>query len=145
MLPKSTHEADYKAIRAIADEKALSKFQAKLSAANLFIKDGEAFGSDDGDGNYYLLKASESTRPQVVDRDRSPLYPEDAGIKMYSGTVVNVLIRPWVQDNTHGRKINANLLAVQRVADGERRTSAPSPIIVNNVFDSLADDLDDGL
>lgn len=64
----------------------------------------------------YIVRASESTRPTVVNRDKSPLTAEDAVI--YDGCHVTAIISLWAQDNKFGKRINANLVGVQFKGDG---------------------------
>jgi hypothetical protein len=52
-----------------------------------------------------------------VDRDRSLITEDDN--KLYAGCYVNAIIELWVQDNSYGKRVNANLLGVQFFKDGE--------------------------
>jgi hypothetical protein len=137
LLRKDTHKAEIVALNKKLTELAVGKWQFKLPQAQFFLKDGEAFAKNEGDENYFIISASESTRPSVIDADKTAIYPEEADEKMYPGTVVNLLIRPWMQDNTYGKKINANLLAVQRVRDGER-LAASRAIDTDSVFEDVS-------
>ena len=38
---------------------------------------------------------------------------------IYGGCIVNAAVRPWLQDNNHGRAVRCDLIAVQFAADGE--------------------------
>jgi hypothetical protein len=55
---------------------------------------------------------------------------------MYGGCRVNAAIKPWLQDNKHGRGIRCDLIAVQFAADdtpfGEGATDA------SNLFGAVA-------
>ena len=91
---------------------------------------------DGYEGMFYVTSANK-TRPTVVDRDRSPLAEEDG--KPYSGAFVNGSITLWVQDNEFGKRINANLRAVQFVKDGE--AFGVKPVDAEDEFDVI-DDID---
>jgi hypothetical protein len=56
--------------------------------------------------------------------------------QMYGGCRVNVAIKPWLQENKHGRGVRADLVAVQFAGDdqpfGEGRTDA------SNMFGAVA-------
>ena len=39
--------------------------------------------------------------------------------KMYGGCRVNVALKPWLQENKHGRGIRCDLVALQFAKDGE--------------------------
>ena len=77
----------------------------------------------------------------MVGKKREPLSEEDDVV--YGGVIVNVLIRPWAQDNKFGKRINANLVAVQFVRDGERFGQA-RPDINEHFGDEEGGDGDSG-
>ena len=89
---------------------------AKLPADKICLKDGDDSGRDEYEG-HYTIKAANSKRPKVIDRDKSPLAEDDG--KPYSGCYVNAVIDLWAMNNSYGRRINANLLGVQFFKDGE--------------------------
>ena len=62
------------------------------------------------------IKASSGKRPMVIGTDRAPLTEDDG--KPYAGCYVNAIVELWGQDNQFGKRVNANLLAVQFVKDG---------------------------
>lgn len=99
-------------------------------------KDGEVY---DGFEDKYSLSASNKVRPTVVDRDRSPLTEADG--KPYGGCYVNAIVDIYAQDHkdpTIGRRINASLMGVQFVKDGES-FGAPR-VAKEDAFDMLAED-----
>lgn len=68
-------------------------------------------------GMFYLVTAN-SNRPTIVTRDREAVVP---GNKQwpYSGCYVNTNPTLWIQDNSFGIAIRANLRIVQFVDDGK--------------------------
>ena len=88
----------------------------KLPPDKLCLRDGDA-SEYDGFGGHMSLKASNNGRPLVIHRDKSVI-TEDDGI-IYAGCYVNAQINLWSQDNQWGKRVNANLLGVQFVRDGE--------------------------
>ena len=73
-------------------------------------------------GNVYIT-AGRDTAPQMIQADGTPV---DAGNtmayqqlarKMYGGCRVNAAIKPWPQDNKHGRAIRCDLVAIQFAGD----------------------------
>lgn len=56
-------------------------------------------------------------KPLVIDRDRSPLEAKSG--RPYSGCYVNALVDIWAQDNSFGKRVNAQLKGVQFVKDGD--------------------------
>jgi hypothetical protein len=68
-------------------------------------------------GMFYIT-ARNKTRPIVVDRDKSPLVEADG--KPYGGCYVNVTVDIYAHDKPGlGKRVDATLLAVQFVSDGE--------------------------
>lgn len=104
-------------IDATIDRLALDFWKKKISFKRC-LRDGNEKGEMDGygDGTSFLA-ASRKTRPPVVDRTLNPVTEADGVI--YAGCYVNATIRLWVQDNKWGKRVNAELRAVQFVKDGE--------------------------
>lgn len=82
------------------------------------------------------LKAASKARPLVIDRKKAPITEDDEII--YSGCYVNAIISLWVQNNDFGKRVNATLLAVQFVKDGEPLSGGASASVDD--FDDLGDD-----
>jgi len=92
-----------------------AKFK-KLGADRICLKDGDE--SDyDGYADHWSLKASNTRRPTIVDQRKNPT-TEDDGL-LYAGCYVNAQIDFWSQNNSFGKRINANLLILQFLRDGE--------------------------
>lgn len=76
------------------------------------------------EGKVYI-SANKDQMPQMIRADGKPV---DAGNtmeyqslarKLYGGCYVNAAIRPWLQDNKHGRGIRCDLVAIQFARDGD--------------------------
>jgi hypothetical protein len=65
----------------------------------------------------HFVNTSNKARPTVVDADKSPLTAQDG--KPYGGCYVNAIIDIWPQDNGYGKRVNATLMGVQFVKDGD--------------------------
>jgi hypothetical protein len=92
---------------------------ATLKAANkICVQDGDAKSDYDGYAGMKYINASNKIRPLVVDGNRTPLAASDG--KLYSGCYVNAVLDIWAQSNQFGKRINASLLGVQFLRDGER-------------------------
>lgn len=89
---------------------------AKVPSDKICLKDGDESGRDEYEG-HYTIKCSNNKRPKVIDRDKSVLAEDDG--KPYSGCYVNAVLDLWVQNNSYGKRVNANLLGVQFFKDGE--------------------------
>lgn len=131
LLPKKTHEAAKNEVKKMISE-LLETNKAKfkgakpvLPADRKFLRDGDLTGKVENEG-MFTISARENKRPSVRDRDKSVLSKDDAD-RIYGGCWVNILIRPWFQDNKYGKRVNANFVALQFVKDdtafGEGRLS----------------------
>jgi hypothetical protein len=89
---------------------------AKIPADKICLKDGDDSGRSEYEG-HMTIKASNAKRPLVIDRDKTPLGEGDN--RIYSGCYVNGIVELWAQNNQWGKRINANLLAVQFFRDGD--------------------------
>lgn len=79
------------------------------------------------------ITARNKVRPIVVDRDKTPLIEADG--KPYGGCYVNVSVDIYAHDKPGlGKRVDATLLAVQFVGDGESFGGAKGSA---DVFDSL--------
>jgi hypothetical protein len=117
LLDKKKHADKIKEIEAaIASAIKESLKGAKLGGDKICLKDGDDFEYAGYAGNM-SIKASNSKRPLVIDRDKSPLTEDDN--RIYAGCRVNAIIELWAQNNNYGKRINANLLAVQFFKDDE--------------------------
>lgn len=134
-------ESDSKMIEGV--RKAIAKLiedklgGVKISADKICLKDGDDIPYDGYEGTF-AIKASNARRPMVIGRDKSPL-TEDDGI-IYAGCYVNAIIELWAQNNSWGKRVNANLLGVQFAKDGEPFGDGVS--VGADDFDIIDDDLD---
>jgi len=91
-------------------------------------------------GNMYISAANNRGMPQIIRLDGSvcdnTMEAQQLARKMYGGCYVNVAIKPWLQDNEHGRGVRADLIAIQFAADGEPFGEAEPD--VSGVFGAVA-------
>jgi len=114
LFPKSDTKT-YDAVM-VAIEECKKANKLKVASDKLCIKDGDEVEYDGYEG-MWAVKASNNKRPTAVNRDRTPLVEADE--VLYAGCYVNAIIEPWGQNNKYGKRVNANLLGVQFVKDGE--------------------------
>lgn len=146
LLPKKTHKAAQelitKACRELLEENK-AKFKkgerVALAADRKFLRDGDLSGKTENEA-MFTISAREKKRPSVRNKDKSVIDSSESDI-IYGGCYVNVLIRPWFQDNDYGKRLNANLIAVQFVRDGEPFGEGR---ISEEDIDDTFDDIDDG-
>lgn len=89
----------------------------------------------DGFAGMHHVNASNEMKPLVMDRNKGAVAAGDG--KVYAGCYVNMSIDLWAQDNKWGQRINATLLGVQFVEDGDAFTAGARPDPED--FDDLGD------
>lgn len=92
--------------------------KALKAADKLAMHDGDAKSDYEGYAGNYFVNASNKVRPLIIGPQREPLVASDG--KPYSGAYVNCILEIWAQDNQYGKRINASLLGVQFLRDGDR-------------------------
>ena len=102
----------------------------------------KTFQPYDGYAGMVRITAGRDTPPQVIQGDGKPVDPANTMAyqqltrKMYGGCRVNVAVKPWLQDDTFGRGVRCDLVAVQFAGDdtpfGEGATD------VSGIFGAVA-------
>lgn len=103
---------------AITDLSKLKFKGRKLPSDKLCLRDGEDKGRAEYEG-YQVLTAGHRSKPLVVAKDGATIITDEEDSPIYAGCYVNAKIRLWAQDNTYGKRINAELIAIQFVRDGD--------------------------
>jgi hypothetical protein len=126
-----------------------SKFP-KYKPEKVCLRDGDLENWEGYEGHWYISSNS-ADMPVLLDRVRDEkgkwveLTKANGGPKkLYSGAVVNIIVRIWAQDNEYGKRINAEIKAVQFVKHGTP-FSGRAPVDPESAFDDDdvgADDLD---
>ena len=101
--------------------KAADILKSLKAGDRLCVRDGDVKSEFPGYAGNYFINASNDVRPLVLGGGpdgRAPVTAADG--KLYSGCYVNAIIDLWAQDNKHGKRINASLLGVQFLRDGDR-------------------------
>lgn len=144
LAPKETHDEAKSLLVEEINKLLVSSKIGKLAGEHKFVRNGDDSGKDENEGRW-VIKASENPerRPSVRTTRGTLMEIDEIADKVYPGCIVNILLRPWAQNNQHGKKINANLIGVQFVRDGERLGEAP--IDDEGAWDELDDDFEDDL
>ena len=83
----------------------------------------KTFKPYDGYEGMVCITANNANAPQMIKPDGSPtgntMEYQQFARKLYGGCYVNAVIKPWLQENKHGRGIRCDLVAVQFCADGD--------------------------
>lgn len=140
---KDVVQACVKAIDALLAEKNDGK---KIPSDKKFMRDGDQTGKEGYEGCYTInASESENNPPILRDERNKTVTPDKALRKFYAGCVVNILIKPWFQNNKFGKRVNASLLAVQFMEDGEPLgTERISEEDVDGAFEDHGGDDDNG-
>lgn len=83
----------------------------------------KTFQPYDGYPGMFFISAGRDTPPQIIQADGTPVDPANTMAyqqltrKMYGGCRVNAAVKPWLQENTHGRGIRCDLIALQFAGD----------------------------
>mgnify|MGYP003638878934 FL=1 len=134
LLDKDSDKDQIESLRKEIKQAATAKFNGDIPKnIKMFLGDGEDKAYD-GYENAMFVSASCKNRPTIIDRDRTPLVEEDG--RPFAGCYVNAAISIWIMDNDYGKRINANLVAIQFVKDGESFGSGP--IKADNIFDDIS-------
>lgn len=102
----------------------------------------KTFQPYDGYVGMVFISAGRETPPQIIQGDGTPVDPANTmavqalARKLYGGCRVNVAVKPWLQENKHGRGIRCDLLAIQFAGDDKPFGEAAPD--VSNVFGAVA-------
>lgn len=106
-------------------DKAPAMLEMMRAANGQALKPGALKAKFDGFQGNLFISTNAKVRPTVVDRNGAPLTAKDG--RIYSGCYVLAHISLWTQDNQYGQKINANLLGLQFLRDGDAFAGGPPP------------------
>jgi hypothetical protein len=86
---------------------------------------GKTFKVYEGYEGKVYISANKEQMPKMIQADGSPIDAtntmayQQLARKLYGGCYVNAAVRPWLQENEHGRGVRCDLLAVQFNRDGQ--------------------------
>lgn len=115
---------------------AVKKADGKAAIVKICLRSGEEKPDTTGYENVMFFSASNKMSVPIVDKNPSIALTKQDG-KPYAGCLVNVSVRLWAQDNNFGRRVNAQLQAVQFAGEGE--SFGDAPVNPESVFDNIAD------
>lgn len=110
-------------------DKAPQMLEMIRAANGQALKPGALKAKFDGFQGNYFISTNAKTRPTLVDRNGTQLTAQDG--RLYSGCYVLAHISLWTQDNQFGQKINANLLGLQFLEDGDAFSGGAAPSSVD--------------
>ena len=135
---KQVNEVDA-ALASVANEKWGVKgpavLKALLAAGKTCLHNGDDKGEYEGfPGNIYI-SARSKVRPSAFDGQRNEIQESDG--LLLSGYYVNGNIEIWAQDNSYGKRINAQLRGVQHLRKGDVFSGGGSPAAADE-FDEIS-------
>ena len=119
LADKATHQEVKEACVEVIDDLKKANKNAKVAKDKLFIKNGDDSDKEECEG-MWTISARETKRPKVRDGNGDLLEVDEIADTIYPGCYVDIIIRPWFQDNSYGKRVNANLLSVKFRDDGEQ-------------------------
>lgn len=143
MLPKKTHkEAKALIDKRIAELLKENKLKA-IPADKKFIRDGDESTREEY-ADHWTISARETRRPPLRNRQNEVVEPEDAREVFQPGYWGDMLIRPWYQNNSYGKRINAGLSSAQMVRKDETfGEGGISDEDLDDAFEDYGEDDDD--
>ena len=100
-------------------------YKALEASGKLALHDGDSKGEYEGFPGNLFVSSRSKIRPSIFDQQRQELTQADG--KPYSGCYVNASIELWAQDNSYGKRINAQLRGVQFLRDGDAFAGGGQP------------------
>lgn len=152
LMPKTGHESTptnlalWRKARDAAMEKEFGADKAKwpkIKDDRKCVRDGDQEDWEGYENQWYISAgAPEDRPPKLVHRDPHVEVKKSDGL-LYSGAWVNLRVNIWAQNNEHGKRINATLLAIQFVRKDEA-FGAAGPIDIDEAFEDISEDGDVG-
>ncbi len=139
---KKSHKEAKDLMVMVRDEILKENKLSKIASDKFFVRDGDDKSDKEGYEGHWTISAREANRPRLRDADGNKIDdPEDAAEIFYPGCYVSMLVRPWFQKNKHGTRVNAGLVALRFMRDGEPLGN--SRISDEDVDEAWGDDDDD--
>ena len=134
IMPNETHADEIAKLQELLLQRQKEVFKKRLPAGQLCLRDGDQSGKDEyADAWILVASEKEDNPPATLDRDGCTKVKKSDD-KLYSGAIGNVMVRLWNQDNSYGKRINANFLGVQFLEHGEKFSSVERPA-ADEMFD----------
>lgn len=151
LIPKSNKKLKRKLDLAIQAKIEEAKIKKRIPEDKICLKDGDDAMNSKGEiyqgyENHWSMKATNNKKFKVVDADgTSPLDAHDCDRenKLYSGCYVNAYVTFWVQNNSYGIRVNANLHAIQFFKDGDPFATGSNISDDDLAFENHVDEDDD--
>ena len=122
---KELHAAEEKVAKEKWGEKAPAILKSIRAADKGVVHDGDSKAQYDGfEGNAFVSMRSEK-RPNVFGRSGEQVTEADGVV--YSGCYAHIVLEVWAQDNSYGKRINAQVTGVMFSRDGDSFGGGAAP------------------
>lgn len=123
MLDKQEHEDTVNMLRELG-EAGLNEIKKKCKDDKWYIKDGDAKDAAPEYAGCWILSTAATLKfpPKLYGIDGKA---SSAKKDIYSGAYADAHIRPWIQDNEFGVRVNCAIHGVRATKAGERFGAAP--------------------
>ena len=145
MMPKATHGKVASLLGSIMKDMLAEAKIPGVKADAKFLRDGDLSGKDDYVGHWTVSAREKLEKPpRVLEADaKTPIVGAENAKRIYGGCWVSLLIRPWLQNNGFGKRINANLVGVQFLRNDEPfGDGSISTKTIDDSFDNMATEAD---
>jgi hypothetical protein len=135
------HHATIKQINAAIEALIKETFrgQHKIPADKRCLRKGEDTTRPEYEG-FHVISTNHNTKPVVIGGDGQSVITSQEQCPIYSGCRVNAKIQLWVQNNKHGKRVNATLVAIQFAGDDEPFSGSHIPVAeAMDGFESFGD------
>lgn len=144
ILDKELHKEEIAHLQSVLVARQKAKWKAKLPADRLALRDGDATGKEEYEGKMILVTSDKKIPPNCLDRNGKRQLKESDD-KLYAGAIVNGRFNFWDQDNAEGgKRVNAALIGVQFMEDGERFSNVSRPASEETFDDEGGEPVGDG-
>jgi hypothetical protein len=117
---KATHVSAKNLCKEVGEALLAENNVKRLADDRKFYRNGDAAAKDGYDGMFTFSASESAERPPFVRGPDGSPWDKTKAQRIYGGCVGNMLVRPWFQaDKGNGIRINAGLVGVQFVRDGE--------------------------
>lgn len=109
-----------KGIHALLD----AKFDGRLPKDKLCLRETEGDRPEYDGVQVLFTNCKPNKKPIVIGADGSSVIASEADSAIYPGCRVNAKVRLWPQNNGYGKRVNAELIAIQFAGDDEPLTDS---------------------
>lgn len=115
LMPKKTHVAAKNMIKKHIDKLLEEKNKGQaLAKKDLFLRNGDDGAKAEEAGMFTVSASSQAdAQPSVRGKDTRPIPQDKIAKSIVGGYGGDMLIKPWFQNNEHGKKVNAEIIACQ--------------------------------